>query len=203
MLNCLKYGYKCRLAVERNAHSGSPIKVVNPVLDDPFNWRSTYAVLRNGEISHNFLNETEKDLTENWTTLFGTKEAIEHYKKTGKLTDDAFGKGKAFPARIDDASKYRKDGYDYRHWVSYWSPIDGIQVWVPKKLIFPVFTVYTYRDAVPANIKFLNILLYPFRFIPSYHKLKMDEYTKHTFRIGSVMKGFSVEFQIPLKFSFK
>jgi hypothetical protein len=52
-------------------------------------------------------------------------------------------------------------------------------------------------------IGIINVLTYPLKFIPRKSVLKMDEYTDYTFRIGSVRKGFSVQFQIPKKFSFK
>lgn len=51
-------------------------------------------------------------------------------------------------------------------------------------------------------INILSVLIYPFKFIPKHSVLRMKEYNLHTFRIGCVLNGFSVEFHIPKKFSF-
>ena len=57
--------------------------------------------------------------------------------------------------------------------------------------------------SIPFYIKLLNVLLYPLKYIPRKDTLRMPEYTIHTFRIGGVINGYSVQIQIPKKFSFK
>jgi len=54
----------------------------------------------------------------------------------------------------------------------------------------------------PLLVKILNVILYPFKYVPEKSILRMPEYTNYTFRVGSVVHGFSIEFQIPKKFSF-
>ena len=49
----------------------------------------------------------------------------------------------------------------------------------------------------------LNIILYPTKYIPQRDVLIMDKYKCVSYRIGDVVHGYRVEFQIPRKFSFK
>jgi hypothetical protein len=49
----------------------------------------------------------------------------------------------------------------------------------------------------------LNFILRPLKYIPERSVFRMDNYTDYTYRIGSVVNGFSIQFQIPKKFSFK
>lgn len=51
--------------------------------------------------------------------------------------------------------------------------------------------------------RILNVLMYPLKYIPKKSTLYMDDYKEITFRIGSVLNGYAVQFQIPKKFSFK
>jgi hypothetical protein len=78
---------------------------------------------------------------------------------------------------------------------------------VTKKFKHKVWVVVMYYNhpkyKAPVMIHVLNALAYPLKFIPSKSVLRMDEYTLYSFRIGSVVHGYEVEFQIPKKFSFK
>ena len=56
---------------------------------------------------------------------------------------------------------------------------------------------------LPLWVLLLNIITYPVRFVPKRSVLRMDKYTCYTYRVGGVINGFSIEFQIPKKFSFK
>jgi hypothetical protein len=59
------------------------------------------------------------------------------------------------------------------------------------------------KPKTPLLVYILNWIIYPMKFIPKKSVLNMKNYKKITFSIGSVMNGFSVEFNIPKKFSFK
>jgi len=52
-------------------------------------------------------------------------------------------------------------------------------------------------------IAVINFLARPLKYVPEKSVLRMKEYTDYTYRIGSVVNGFSVQFQIPRRFSFK
>lgn len=58
----------CWLELRENGDQDFPIKIVNPVLNDPFAWEFSYGTYMNPELllRHNFLNDTERDLTYNW-----------------------------------------------------------------------------------------------------------------------------------------
>jgi hypothetical protein len=77
---------------------------------------------------------------------------------------------------------------------------------VSKKFKHKVWVVVLYYNypkfKAPLMVHVLNFLAYPLKFIPEKSVLRMPEYTNYTFRIGGVMNGYSVEFQIPKKFSF-
>ena len=73
-----------------------------------------------------------------------------------------------------------------------------------KKKLWVVVRYFNYpKVKVPFLVHVLNVLAYPLKFIPTKSVLRMPEYTNYSFRIGSVVHGFEVEFQIPKKFSFE
>jgi hypothetical protein len=77
---------------------------------------------------------------------------------------------------------------------------------VSKKFKHKVWVVVLYYNHKPFKAPFLvhvlNVLAYPLKFIPRRSVLQMDEYTNYTFRVGDVIHGYAVEFQIPKKFKF-
>ena len=73
-----------------------------------------------------------------------------------------------------------------------------------RRKLWVVILYYNHEKfETPRLVNILNVLAYPLKFIPKKSVLRMDEYTIYTFRIGSVINGYEVEFQIPKKFSFK
>ena len=78
---------------------------------------------------------------------------------------------------------------------------------IVKKFKHKVWVVVLYYNhpiyKAPLAVKVLNVLAYPLKFVPEKSVLRMPEYTLYDFRIGSVVHGFKIEFQIPKKFSFK
>jgi hypothetical protein len=72
-----------------------------------------------------------------------------------------------------------------------------------KHKVWVVVLYYNYpKVKIPFMIHVLNVLAYPLKFIPQKSVLQMQEYTLYSYRIGSVVHGYKVEFQIPKKFKF-
>jgi len=78
---------------------------------------------------------------------------------------------------------------------------------VSKKFKHKVWVVVLYYNhpkyKAPVLVHVLNALCYPLKYIPERSVLRMDKYKIITFRIGSVMNGYSIDIEIPKKFSFK
>jgi hypothetical protein len=169
LLHAIDSGYEAWLEIQDNGKQDYPVKIVNPTLDNPFNWTSYIGVPRDFKaiLDHKYINDTEKDLTVNWIDCFGTLEAIEHYQKTGELIDGAINScGRSHPVRIKDANNYRKnkDGYEYGFWMNWWKPKDEVPYWIPDPNIKKVFVVCTYgknslldkQEAIKKAGKFLT-----------------------------------------------
>jgi hypothetical protein len=98
-----------------------------------------------------------------------------------------------------------------KQWYDNVKPINARNNRVPKKFNHKVWVVQILNEKqgkpnIPLYQRFLiktfNMVLYPLKFIPVKSVLRMNEYSNYTFRIGDVVNGFSVEFQIPKKFKF-
>jgi len=78
---------------------------------------------------------------------------------------------------------------------------------VSKKFKHKVWVVVLYYNypkvKIPFLVHVLNVLAYPLKFVPKRSVLQMDEYRLVSYRVGGVVNGFTVEFHIPKKFSFK
>lgn len=128
LISAIEAGKNAWIEIRRNGDQDYPLMIPNPNLDHPKAWTMSYGTIRNEMdiINHKFLNETEKDLTNNYTTAFGSQEAVDRYYETGVLTKENFlGVGICHAVKIEDAIEYRKndDGYsNYRHWVYFWQP---------------------------------------------------------------------------------
>jgi hypothetical protein len=62
------------------------------------------------------------------------------------------------------------------------------------------------QPPIPKHVNVLlhiiNVLVIPFKYIPTRSVLKMTKYTLITYRVGGVTNGYSVQFQVPKKFGF-
>lgn len=146
----------CWLELRDNGDQTYPIKMPNPLLDDPFSWRYSYGTVTSPDNlkAHKFLNETERDLTYNWIVGYGNPEAIAKYKENRELVEGlcfGAGNGICFPIRIEDAQKYRdifmKDGYRYGKpgkgtcFVVFWEPQKEITYCVPDPKVGKVLVI--------------------------------------------------------------
>lgn len=153
LMSCLLCGHNAWLEIRKNGDQSLPISIINPELDDPFNWEFNFGSFATTASITKFLNETEKDLMLNWEHAYATKEAAEAYRKHGKITKGLFnGSGESIPVKRRDAQRYRdtfvKDGYQYQKpssskptWMNFWRPKKNIRLWVPDPKIQYVFTV--------------------------------------------------------------
>lgn len=145
LISAIEAGKNAWIEVRKNGEQDYPIMVPNPKLNHPRAWTMSYSIPRNRTVleNHKFINNTEKDLTLNYTVAFGTQEAIDRYYETGILTSDNFrGMGICHAVKIEDAIEYRKniDGYkDFHNWIYFWKPQNN-DYWVPAD-IDKVFTV--------------------------------------------------------------
>lgn len=160
LVACIQSGKNAWIEVRANGDQQFPIMKKNPLLDDPFNWKSSYGMPRNNEFieNHKFFNDTQRDLTMNWTSETGTKEAIDLYQNEGWISQGlllATGECSVHPVRIHDANIYRRDftgdNYTYGFWMSMWEPKEGIAYYVIDDDVKEVFTV-CYNEDTP-NLK--------------------------------------------------
>lgn len=157
LMSCISAGKNAWIEVRENGDQEIPIKKRNPLLDNPFNWTMSYGTCRNEYEfkNRNYFNETEKDLTWNWTYCFGQPDAIEAYKTMGKVSADLFNGETGCPVRISDANAYRKsigDLYDYSYFMTYWKPLPEIPYHIIDETVGKVFTI-CYNEELVDQIK--------------------------------------------------
>ena len=152
LVSCLESGKNAWIEIRKNGEQDYPLKIKNPALENPFNWEMMYGVPRNEKemMNHKYFNDTEKDLTYNWTACYGEAKAIEEYQKNGTITKEMFnGMGICHPVRIKDANFYRKnilgDNYEYGYWVTYWRAKKDIPYYIVDDSVGNVFTI-CYND---------------------------------------------------------
>jgi hypothetical protein len=216
---CLASGHNAVLVRELNENCAYPIRVKNHNLD--FRCYEFYSGHPSSvaEIqAMKNLSDFEKDLSINYSAVFGTPEAIETYYNTGQLSADNFrGMGKSHIVKNSDAIKYftetnQLDRVQYftdeRYFFDFFRLKSGNDAWLIKKFKSKLWVVVMLDKSkrkvpVPFLIKIMNAVLYPIKFIPTRSILQMPEYRLVTYRIGGIIHGYSIEFQIPKKFSFK
>lgn len=173
-------------------------------------------------------NEFEKYLSLNYVSCFGSEEAMKRYYETGELGEDNFyNMGRCHLIQVDDmikflestgdiqrANMYREQyrapnshANDIMHFFDFFRYKYG-SPYAVKKFKHKLWVIETIEDEkkpakIPVWVKIINTILYPIKYIPQKSVLRMSNYTNYTFSIGSVTNGFSIEFQIPKKFSFK
>jgi len=229
MLNlrsALAAGQNAKLVKMRNEDCEYPIKVKNEDTDfRNYEFSSGHQATRDEILAEKYRSDFEKYLALNYKTCYGTKEAVEEYYKTGLLSADNFkGMGWSHLVKLEDMVKFllatgdeetaemfskqylTGEEANQRHFYDFYSYKHGSQYAVKtfKRKLWVVATVDKKEKVkIPVMVHVLNVLLYPTKFIPRKSVLRMPEYTNYTFRVGGVTNGYSVEFQIPKKFSFK
>lgn len=224
---CLASGHKARLIRARNEDCEYPILIKNVNSDfRSYTFSIGYASSINKIKADPNLSEFEKHLTLNYVSVFGSQEAKDRYYETGICTVDNFkNMGCSHLVHVDDMIKFLEDTKDPRaalykrqyraneqvndeqHFFDFYRCDKGSPHTV-KKFKRKLWVVDMLNKDMPATrtpilVHILNVLAYPLKYIPNKSVLRMKEYKCVTFRIGAVTNGFSIEFHIPKKFSFK
>jgi len=223
--NALAAGLNAKLIRLRNEDCDFPIKEKKEDQDfRNYEFRIGYMSTRRNICEDSTMTDFHKYLTLNFKTCYGTQEAVTKYYETGLLSPDNFkGMGVSHLVKIEDkirfylatgnilSEMYSKQYYDdnttdEKHFYDFYSYKHGSQYAI-KKFKRKVWVIQTMgkdepKVNMPFMIKILNVIMYPSKFIPKRRVLKMPEYTMYTFRVGSIVNGFSIEFQIPKKFRF-
>jgi hypothetical protein len=176
------------------------------------------------EIEESNKSDFEKYLMLNYYGCFGTREAIEHYYTTGEVSADNFrGIGVSHLVKVSDMVDFfeKVNGHsdnarcnifkmqyitletaNEKHFYTTIS-LKRFDKRTKEKFNHKLWVVADSAEhKIPFIIRVLNVLVYPLKFIPQKSVLRMDEYVLYTFRIGGVINGYSLQFQIPKKFSF-
>lgn len=224
----LSDGRQAKLIKLRNEECHNPIRIKNEINDFRcYEFSIGYSATRESIRSNKNFNETQKYLALNYMDCYGTEEAVKKYYETGELSIDNFkGIGRAHLVkatdRIDFMEKNYKTGdrelinilkrqydnpnYTGSHMFSFFKLKKSVDRYSIKNFKRKLWVVELKSDEelkVPVLIKIMNVLAYPLKYIPIRSVLHMNEYKTISFTIGSVINGFSIEFQIPKKFSFK
>jgi hypothetical protein len=231
--SCLASGHNARLIRLENEKCSHPIRVKNEHNDFrcyEFNYGTPTSI--NKIMADTNMSEFSKHLSLNYVSVFGSEEAMNRYYETGVLSDDNLkNMGRSHLVQVDDliaflnktdykrAEMYRRqyrnvgNGVnDVSHFFDFYRLKRGNDSHSLKQFKHKLWVVEMLSKDEPKAKQplFTNVLMavitwvvYPLKFIPKKSVLRMNEYTNYTFRIGDVIHGFSVEFQIPKKFSFK
>lgn len=209
LISCLQAGNVAFIARINNKDAVYPIQIKNPALNYHKNWEMAYGVPfnRHDVDTKNYFNKTEEDLTRNYTYSF------DHYRcknghlfikdKTKSLICPMCSAGykdchqECRPVKLDDPGS--------RTWVTVWRPKKEFPYWLPASIDGKVLTVAYYDD--PKEAKWFERLMYylysPLKFIPQKDYMNMGDYKTITYRIGGIINGFKISFQIPKKFGFR
>jgi hypothetical protein len=222
----LAAGLKAKLIRARNEECQHPIVQDKEYRDfRAYEFQSGYATCIK-EIQVSATTEFNKYLTLNYVSVYGTPEAIKKYYEEFKLSKDNFcTMGKNHLVHVDDLIKYLERIGDYVGAERYRRQYRNSQTtglaqyfdfyklkrdnseYIVKKFKKKLWVVELLdnlqpKPRTPLVIKILNVLLYPFKYVPEKSVLRMPQYTCIEFRVGSVVNGYKIEFQIPKKFSF-
>ncbi len=150
---------KCSKAIDRhigsyieigeNKNAEQPVRIVNPELDDPFNWYSGMAYKRSSNAEPRFLNTTHEDLHHNWFSAFGTKQAVEAYQRDGTMLDGLIENGGiSHPLPFSVGVEYGINEEYLQGWNRIWEPKKGIKRYIIDPKIDKVYIVVNGDDRI-------------------------------------------------------
>lgn len=222
----LASGQNAVLVKARNEDCAYPIRVKKHDTDfRNYEFNVGYMQTRSEILRDKNMDDFHKYLTLNFKACHGTPDAINRYYESGCLSKDNFkGMGTCHLVKVEDmvrwllvtgdterAEMFKKqylsdDMCNDRHFWDFYRYKHGSQ-FAPKHFKTKLWVVELLGDnqpkaKTPVLVKIMNALMYPLKYIPRRSVLKMNDYTNYTFRIGDVVHGFAIEFQIPKKFSF-
>jgi len=222
----LASGYKAKLVRAHNEECEYPIKVKKENQDfRNYEHSIGYGSSVNKINADTSRTEFEKHLALNYVSVFGSEEAMKRYYETGVIgADNIKNMGRNHLVHVDDLIKFLEDSRDSRaniykqqyrapehandvtHMFDFFRYKHGSPYAIKKfrsKLWVVQLNGKDETASLPVVIKVLNFLMFPLKFIPQRSVLRMPEYKLVSYRVGAVVNGFKVEFQIPKKFSFK
>jgi hypothetical protein len=137
--------------------------------------------------------------------LVKVDDLIEHYSKQPASDKWAHQRAASLYAQYRDPATR-----DQRFFYDFFLKERGNE-WLVKKFKHKLWVVNLLDENDPKEpplaLRILNVLIKPLyffmKYIPTKSVLRMKEYTDVTYRIGGVVNGFSVKFQIPKVFSFR
>jgi len=176
MIQANKAGYNASVKRLDNKDLYYPIMVLNPLLNDMYNWQPNYGIPMSKEEYENYegVNETETKLTKHYQYNYKTHKAV--YKEFNHTSIS----------------------------IQLWQPKPDFAWWIPDLSIPKVWAVVIHRENQVHKLRLITrFIIISSRFFPKFSSLKMNNYTNYSFRWGSVEHGFEIEFQIPKKLSWK
>ena len=228
----LASGENARLIRAKNEDCAYPIKVRNSITDfRAYEFSVGLMKTRHQILEDEKMEGFNTHLTLNYKNCYGTQEAVDHYYETGLLSTDNFkGIGRSHLVKIEDLVRFHAcqpnceakayanifaeqyfgtDTGGETHFYDHFRLKQEHSVYTIKRFKRKLWVVQLLTPFVnepkprtPFMVHVLNVLAYPFKFIPKKSVLRMKEYKCVTFRVGDVTNGFSLEFHIPKKFSF-
>ena len=229
---CLASGCKARLIRALNEECEFPILLSKDEISKDFrDYEFSIGTLRTKQEIRDdqSMSEFEKYLSLNYKANFGSAEAVEEYYATGKVTSaNFFGMGRSHLVKVQDIIEFLqrsndpKDKEYARMWYHYIDETDDRhfydtfrlknrqqrqpKVFKHKLWVVQMVDSETEQPALSLGVRILMSiitgLVYPLKYVPRKSVLRMPEYTLYDFRVGDVINGFKVEFQLPKKFSF-
>ena len=229
----LASGYKARLIRIFNEDCEHPILLNKNELSTDFReYEFGYATLRTKAeiLADTSMSNFEKKLSLEFHNCYGDEESMKQYYETGILTEGNFrGMGRSHLVRVSDMVDYllksddKKDIEYAKVWEHYSSEEDkrhfyddfhlkSAQYRTPKHFNHKLYAIEMLDKDSPAIVNkwfiraliaIITIVTTPLKYIPQKSILRMPEYTNYSFRVGSVVHGYRIEFQIPKKFNFK
>ena len=228
--SALAAGQNAKLIRARNEDCAYPIRVKKHDTDfRNYEFRVGYMRTRSEIQRDQDMDDFHKHLTLNYKNCYGTREAVENYYQTGKLSADNFkGMGVSHLVRVEDmvrwlmitgdterAQMFRDqylsdehcndrhfwDFYRYKHGSEFAPKYFRKRLWVVVLLDDKTQKpVIPWSQRIPLAI--LNTLMLPLKYVPKKSVLKMKDYKVITYRVGAVTNGLSIDIHVPKKFGF-